>query len=106
MTAADDIHKYFFIVFSEKLRLNVSNESSARQRIHKKNQVLFSLKDKNKKLKCHLLQFLFGALRIKIQLPKELYTYIDKWTCPNQYNLSTSSKLEAIKRLSCNESEY
>ena len=27
-----------------------------------KNQALFSLKDKSKKLKCHLLQFLFGAL--------------------------------------------
>ena len=32
-----------------------------------KNQALFSLKDKSKNLKCHLLQFLFDALRIKIQ---------------------------------------
>ena len=31
-----------------------------------KNQVLFSSKDKSKKLKCHLLQFLFGALRINL----------------------------------------
>ena len=31
-----------------------------------KNQVLFSLKDKSKKLKCRLLQFLFGALRVNI----------------------------------------
>ena len=31
-----------------------------------KNQALFSLKDKSKKLKCRLLQFLFGALRVKI----------------------------------------
>ena len=30
-----------------------------------KNQALFSLKDKSKKLKCCLLQFLFGALRVK-----------------------------------------
>ena len=30
-----------------------------------KNQALFSLKDKSKKLKCRLLQFLFGALTIK-----------------------------------------
>ena len=30
-----------------------------------KNQVLFSSKDKSKKLKCHLLQFLFGTLRVK-----------------------------------------
>ena len=45
-TAADDIYKYFFIVFSEKIRLDISCESSARQRIHMKNQALFSLKDK------------------------------------------------------------
>ena len=66
-TAADDIHKYFFIEFSEKIRLAVSSESSAsaRQRIHMKNQALFSSKDKSKKLKCRLLQFLFGALRVK-----------------------------------------
>ena len=30
-----------------------------------KNQALFSLKDKGKKLKYHLLQFLFGTLRVK-----------------------------------------
>ena len=30
-----------------------------------KNQALFSSKDKSKKLKCRLLQFLFGALRAK-----------------------------------------
>ena len=29
-----------------------------------KNQAIFSSKDKSKKLKCHLLQFLFGALRV------------------------------------------
>ena len=31
-----------------------------------KNQALFSLKDKSTKLKCRLLQFLFGALRVYI----------------------------------------
>ena len=31
-----------------------------------KNQALFSSKDKSKKLKCRLLQFLFGALRDKL----------------------------------------
>ena len=30
-----------------------------------KNQSLFSLKDKSKKLNCRLLQFLFGTLRVK-----------------------------------------
>ena len=53
-----------FSLFSEKIRLDVSSESSVRQRIHMKNQALFSLKDKSKKLKCHL-QFLFGAVRVK-----------------------------------------
>ena len=33
-----------------------------------KNQALFSSKDKSKKLKCHLLQFLFEALRVKIEV--------------------------------------
>ena len=33
-----------------------------------KNQALFSSKDKSKKLKCRLLQFLFGALRVKYHL--------------------------------------
>ena len=47
------------------MRLDVSSESSAWQRIHMKNQALFSLKDKAKKSKCRLLQFLFGALRVE-----------------------------------------
>ena len=33
-----------------------------------KNQALFSSKDKSKKLKCSLPQFLFGALRVKIMV--------------------------------------
>ena len=33
-----------------------------------KYQALFSSKDKSKKLKCRLLQFLFGALRVKMLL--------------------------------------
>ena len=41
-TAADDIHKYFFHCFSEKIRLDVLCESSAWQGIHFKHQVLFS----------------------------------------------------------------
>ena len=40
-----------FSLFVEKIRLDVSSESSARQRIHMKNQALFSSKDKSKKLK-------------------------------------------------------
>ena len=44
-----------FLCFSEKIRLDVSSESSARQRIHMKHQAIFSSKDKCKKLKCRLL---------------------------------------------------
>ena len=33
-----------------------------------KHQVLFSSKDKSKKLKCRLLQFLFGALRVNVNI--------------------------------------
>ena len=33
-----------------------------------KNQVLFSSKDKSKKSKCRMLQFLFGALRVKFSV--------------------------------------
>ena len=38
-----------------------------------KNQALFSSKDKSKKLKCRLLQFLFGALRVKAGSIKNTY---------------------------------
>ena len=48
------------------MRLGVSSESSAKQRIHLKHQALFSSKDKGKKLKFRLLQFLFGALSVNV----------------------------------------
>ena len=51
------------------------NPLLARQRIHMKNQALFSSKDKSKNLKCRLLQFLFGALRVK------------EWSCKNSKNV-------------------
>ena len=47
------------------MRLDISCESSARQRIHMKLQALFSSKNKVKKLNCRLLQFLFCALRVE-----------------------------------------
>ena len=40
-----------------------------------KNQALFSSKDKSKKLKCRLLQFLFGALRVNMYSDKTAYMY-------------------------------
>ena len=39
------------------MRLDISCESSAMQRIHMEHQVLFSSKDKKKRVKCHLLPF-------------------------------------------------
>ena len=63
----------FFHCFSEKIRLDVSCESSARQRIHLKHQALFSSKDKSKNLKCRLLQFLFSALRVKTHCWSSLF---------------------------------
>ena len=35
-----------------------------------KNQASFSSKDKSKKLKCRLLQFLFGVLRVNKNFPE------------------------------------
>ena len=67
-----------------KIRLDVSSESSARQRIHLKHQALFSSKDKSKTLKCRLLQFLFGAFRVKMQREQ-------KWS--SCVNLKTSTYL-------------
>ena len=64
----------FLHYFSEKVRLDVSSESSARQRIHLKHQALFFSKDKSKKLKCCLLQFLFGAFRVNFKAPKKKHT--------------------------------
>ena len=48
-----------------------------------KNQALFSSKDKSKKLKCRLLQFLFGPLRVK-------------YICVSQ--LSHAQKLTKLKK--------
>ena len=83
----------FLHCFSKKVRLDVSSESSARQRIHVKNQALFPSKDKKnktkkqkKQLKCRLLQFLFGALRIKSVNHRDYYLVV-------MYNL--------VRRIDC-----
>ena len=48
-----------------------------------KNQALFSLKDKSKKLKCRLLQFLFGASRVKKYhiTNSTAYSHLDDMGC-------------------------
>ena len=52
----------FSLLFREnKTMFHVNPLLSAVQRIHLKHQALFSSKDNNKKLKCRLLQFSFGA---------------------------------------------
>ena len=58
-TAADDSLKYFFsFFFSEKIRPDISCESTARQRIHMKHQTLVSSNDKSVNA-----AILLGALR-------------------------------------------
>ena len=42
-----------------------------------KNQALFSSIDKTKKLKCRLLQFLFGALRVNKAQPGSMAKMIN-----------------------------
>ena len=46
-----------------------------------KNQALFSLKDKSKKLKCRLLQFLFGALKVNIMAEYVVTTFLRHIFC-------------------------
>ena len=53
-------------------------------RIHVENQALFSSKDKSKKLKCCLLQFLIGALRVKSN-KFEMHIFENKQTGTQEY---------------------
>ena len=57
---------------------------SPRQRIHLKNQALFSSKDKSKKLKFRLLQFLYGALRANTNQLLQLCTAHTAWSESDQ----------------------
>ena len=43
-----------------------------------KNQALFSSKDKSKKLKCRLLQFLFGAFRVRDDIDLKVENFIGR----------------------------
>ena len=65
MTAADDSLEYFSRCFSKKIRLDISCESSARQRTHIKHPALFSLKDKSKKIKVLSAAILLGSIWVK-----------------------------------------
>ena len=58
-----------------------------------KHQALFSSKDNSKKLKCRLLQFLFGALRVKCGYRKHIF-------CPSTPgSLDNESKKENLQKL-------
>ena len=62
-TAADDIHKYFVLFFRENktwcFKWILSRGFTWKIK-------LYFLRKKSKKLKCRLLQFLFGVLRVNI----------------------------------------
>ena len=62
----------------------VSYESS-KQRIHMKNQALFSSKDKNKNLECCLLQFLCGALRVQFSPTVDFHVLFNTCYPSNTY---------------------
>ena len=63
--AADDILIFYFYL-SKKIRLDISSESSARQRIHMKYQVLVSLENNKKSIYEWI-----GTLRVNFALCKE-----------------------------------
>ena len=67
-TTADDILKYFVFVFSGEIRLDISCESSARQTIHMKFQVLFSHIINTKKYRISSGTILLGALRVNCKI--------------------------------------
>ena len=54
----------------------------ARQRIHMKIQALLSSKDKSKKSKCRLLQFLFGARQYNVDPIHAMYFRFVHYTSP------------------------
>ena len=82
-TAADDFINIFSL-FLEKIRLDVSSESSSRQRIHMKNHGLFSSKNKSKKLKYRLLQFLLSALRVNFGTKSSIKSMKSSHTKPRK----------------------
>ena len=54
--AADDTFIFFYFYLLKKIRLDVSCESSARQRIHMKYHLIFSEKQQKSIYQCRLLQ--------------------------------------------------
>ena len=65
-TAADDIHKYFFIFYQRKQDLIFHVNPLLGRGFTCNFKPYFLWKIKVNKLKCHLLQFLFGFLRVNM----------------------------------------
>ena len=63
-----------------------------------KNQALFSSKDKIKKLKCCLLQYLFGALRVNSGLSRALLVISHASYSSYQFPWSTTQQAHDVKR--------
>ena len=66
------MHFHIFSLFFRENMTRCFKGSSARQRIHMKNQALFSSKGKSKKLKYCLLQFFVCTLRVKCKLTQKI----------------------------------
>ena len=67
MTAAGGSLDYFSLFFQRKIKLYISCESSAWQRIHMKHEALLSSKDKSKKIKVSSAAILLASLRVRIK---------------------------------------
>ena len=72
------------------------NPLLGRQRIHLKHQTLYSSKDRSRKLKCRLLQLLFGALRVRAYRMRISKGNAEKILCKIYiflYNLTAPKKI-------------
>ena len=61
-----------------------------------KNQASFSSKDKRKKLKCRLLQFLFGALRANLKRSKNIIGFLVTTAETSRSNLGSGLSIICI----------
>ena len=61
-----------------------------------KNQGLFSSKDRSKKLKCRLLHFLFGALRVKIKQKRSIIVMLGEYTYANTNYIEHARSLVTV----------
>ena len=79
---ADNIHFLLKLLFSEKVRLDISFELFVMQKFHMKCQALFSLKIKPHTTQCCLLQFVISALIVNI-----MFAFVQNLDCQQIINL-------------------